>query len=259
MTRPQTANIAQPSQRLVGLPILAALLLLIVPTAVQASPQHEDEDIRHQRVVSVRAGQVGPISVALSGWHTYLGVQLLDLTPELRTHFGVPESAGVMISSVSEESPAAKAGIKTGDIITAVDGEPVRRSFDLARRIRAHEEGDAIDLETWRDGKVMTLGAVLEEQERAQVDVRRLITLGEDHEGHERLTPEQLHRVIEIDPTTLNEAMTHLNEQLASPHFKERIEKYWSGRSELQERLEELETRLKELEKELAELSPDDS
>ena len=83
------------------------------------------------------------------------------------------------------------------------------------------------------------------------------MTFGEDHTGHERLTPEQFRQVIEIDPTTLNEAMEHLNEQLTSPHFRERSESYWTGRGELQERLEELEERLKELERELLELSPD--
>jgi membrane-associated protease RseP (regulator of RpoE activity) len=257
MIRPQTVNSGKSPLLLGAFAFFAVLLLSMVPTAAQAGPQHEDEDIRHHRVVSVRAGQVGPINVALAGWHTYLGVQLVDLTPELRAHFGVPEDAGVMISSVSEDSPAARAGIRVGDIISAVGAEPVRRSFELAHRIRAHEEGDAVELETWRDGSLMTFSTVLEEQERAQIDVRRLITVGEDHEGHERLTPEELHQVIEIDPTTINEAMAHLNEQLASPHFQERVERYWTGRSELQERLEELEARLKELEKELAELSPD--
>jgi membrane-associated protease RseP (regulator of RpoE activity) len=257
MTRPQTTNTAKPSQQLGALALLAALQLLIVAPPVQASPQHEDEEIRHHRVVTVRAGEVGPINVTLSGWRTYLGVQLVDLTPELRTHFGVPEEAGVMVSSVVEESPASRAGIQTGDIITAVDGEPVQRSFELARRIGGHEDGDTVDLETWRDGKVLSLAAVLEEHERPQVDVRRLMTFGEDHTGHERLTPEQFRQVIEIDPTTLNEAMEHLNEQLTSPHFQERIERYWTGRGELQERLEELEERLKELERELLELSPD--
>jgi membrane-associated protease RseP (regulator of RpoE activity) len=257
MTRPQTTSTVKTSLLVGVLALFAALQLLIVAPPAQASPQHQDKEIRHHRVVTVRVGEEGPMIVNLSGWRTYLGVQLVDLTPELRTHFGVPEEAGVMVSSVVEESPASRAGIQTGDIITAVDGETVQRSFELARRIGGHEDGDTVDLETWRDGKVLSLTAVLEEQERPQIDIRRLITLGEDHAGHERLTPEQFRQVIEIDPTTLNQAMEHLNEQLTSPHFEERIERYWTGRGELQERLEELEQRLKELEKELAELSPD--
>lgn len=258
MTRPQTAKPAKPSLLLGALALFAPLQLLIMAPPAQAGPQQEDEEIRHHRVVSVRAGEIGPIDVTLSGWRTHLGVRLVDLTPELRTHFGVPEEVGVMVSSVAEDSPASRAGIQIADIIAAVDGEPVRRSFELAHRIRGHEDGDTVDLETWRDGKVLSLTAVLEQRERPQIDVRRLITLGEEHEGHGRLTPDQFHQVIEIDPTTLNEAMEHLNEQLTSPHFRERIENCWTGRSELQERLEELEKRLKELERELSELSPDD-
>jgi membrane-associated protease RseP (regulator of RpoE activity) len=257
MTRQRTINTAKPRQWAGTPALLAILLLLVVTPPTQASPQHQDDVSKHHPVVTVRAGEAAPVNITLSGRRTYLGVQLVDLTPELRTHFGVPEQAGVMVSSVQEDSPASRAGIQTGDIITAIDGEPVRRSFELARRIGGHDDGDTVDLETWRNGDVSRVSAVLEEQERPQVDVRRLFTLGEDPEGHERLTPEQFHQVIEIDPTTLNGAMEHLQELLAAPHFQERIERYWTGRSELQERLEEMEKRLKELEKELAELSPD--
>src|SRR5215475_13923485 len=61
----------------------------------------------------------------------YLGTALMDLTPELRTHFGVPEEAGVMVSRVESGSPAEKAGLKVGDILTRVDGAAVKSSWDV--------------------------------------------------------------------------------------------------------------------------------
>jgi S1-C subfamily serine protease len=67
----------------------------------------------------------------------YLGVGLTDLTPELRAHFGVPQEAGVMVSKVDAGSPAEKAGLKVGDVVTAIDGKPVATSFDVRLRIRS--------------------------------------------------------------------------------------------------------------------------
>ncbi len=95
----------------------------------------------------------------------FLGVGLSELTPELRLHFGVPEDAGVMISKVYEDSPASRAGIEVGDIITAVDGDAVDSGRDLARMIRGREDGEAATLELWRDGRVENLTAMIEERE----------------------------------------------------------------------------------------------
>jgi len=91
----------------------------------------------------------------------YLGVNLTELTPELRTHFGVPEEAGVMVSKVEPGSPAEKAGVKVGDIISSVDGNAVRNSWDVSARVRELDEGQQTPLEVWRNGKVMTLTAAI--------------------------------------------------------------------------------------------------
>lgn len=91
----------------------------------------------------------------------FLGVSTTQMTPELRTHFGVPEDAGVMISQIVDDSAAFSAGLLVGDIITAVDGEPVESSMDLLHAIRGHEEGDSVTIEIWRDGKVQDVSAVL--------------------------------------------------------------------------------------------------
>lgn len=94
----------------------------------------------------------------------FLGVQLTGLTPELRTHFGAPEEAGVMVSKVVDDSPASRAGIAVGDIISAVDGEAVSSGSGLARAIRDREDGEAVDLEIWRDGRLEVLTATIEER-----------------------------------------------------------------------------------------------
>ena len=71
----------------------------------------------------------------------YLGVELVNLNEPLRAHFGVPEGSGVLVSNVVENSPAARAGLQVGDILTRFDGEDVASSRRLtsngpARRSR---------------------------------------------------------------------------------------------------------------------------
>lgn len=94
----------------------------------------------------------------------FLGVQMAELTPELRLHFGVAENAGVMISKVVDDSPAAKAGLRVGDIVTAVDGVRVGSGRQLAHSIRGKEEGAEVLLEVWRDGAAQSLTATVEER-----------------------------------------------------------------------------------------------
>ena len=100
------------------------------------------------------------------GSGAFLGVQLSDLTAELRTHFGVPEDVGVMVGKVVDGSPAFRAGLEVGDIVTAVDGAAVDSASSLARAIRGHEDGDTVVLEVWRDGRMEKISAALEERGR---------------------------------------------------------------------------------------------
>src|SRR5262249_26151222 len=105
----------------------------------------------------------------------YLGVGLTELTPELRTHFGVPEDSGLMVSKVDAGSPAEKAGLKVGDIISGIDGKPVRSMWDLSARVREYEEGQSAPLEVWRNGKVMTVTASITLKERPEMDMGPLL------------------------------------------------------------------------------------
>jgi predicted metalloprotease with PDZ domain len=75
------------------------------------------------------------------GGNRRIGVSTQSLTKQLADYFGVKDG-GLLITSVTENSPAAKAGIKAGDVITAVDGEKVTSSGDVTRAINKKEEGD---------------------------------------------------------------------------------------------------------------------
>lgn len=109
----------------------------------------------------------------LHGWSAeigsgaFLGVELTALTPELRNHFGVPESVGVMVSKVLPDSPAEAAGVEVGDIVTAVDDTEVSSTSALAHAIRTHEDGDAVVLEVWREGGLLHRTATLAKREVA--------------------------------------------------------------------------------------------
>ena len=94
----------------------------------------------------------------------FLGVGLRELTEELQLHFGAPEGSGVLVASVSDDSPAAAAGIRVGDVITAVDGLAVDSTRDLSREIR-HRPGESVAIELYRDGDPRQVTAKLGERE----------------------------------------------------------------------------------------------
>jgi serine protease Do len=85
-----------------------------------------------------------------------LGVQLGELTPQLAEYFGAKDG-GVLVSSVGKDSPAEKAGLKAGDVITSINGERVRRTGDLVAALRDNSGELAIGVV--RDKKEQSLKA----------------------------------------------------------------------------------------------------
>ena len=93
--------------------------------------------------------------------HAYLGVQPADLTPQVATRFGIELESGVLVTLVTDDSPAGQAGVEEGDVIVSADGEEVRIVEDLLSRLREHQPGDRIDLGLVRDGEQRTVTVTL--------------------------------------------------------------------------------------------------
>ena len=84
-----------------------------------------------------------------------LGVRVQDLSEELASYFGV--KSGVLVAGVEADAPAAKAGIKAGDVITAVNGQAITEPGELRREVAKVEDGKTADLSVTRDKKPLTL------------------------------------------------------------------------------------------------------
>jgi hypothetical protein len=207
------------------------------------------------RKAQVRAREMADGSrptLALHWGGAYLGVELVNLNEPLRTHFGVPEGSGVLVSNVVDDSPAARAGVQVGDIITRFDGEDVTSSRKLTTMVRKAEAGDPADLEVWRDGKVEMLSTTLDERPRPDVKANYFSFLrgSEDLDGDGEIdvfvSPENMHEKIQeyFDGDEWKERHEHLQRFL---HERRPDMKALEDRLEsLKERLAELEGRLEE-------------
>jgi membrane-associated protease RseP (regulator of RpoE activity) len=161
-----------------------------------------------------------------------IGVRLLEMTPELRAHYGAPREAGVLVAGVEKESPASKAGIQVGDIITRAGADRIESVADLSRAVRHAKAGDTIKLEVSRDRASKQLTVKVEERRTSEID---LGDLGRDL-GRDIGREIGRHAWVFRDHPALRQR--HVRDL---PEFRDR----------LQERIDELEKRLRDLEKKL--------
>jgi len=98
------------------------------------------------------------------GW---LGVQIQPVTKDIAESLGLSEANGALVVEPQAGSPGEKAGIKKGDVVTALNGEPIKDPRDLARRVAALQPGTSADVTLWRNGKSesvkLEIGALPEE------------------------------------------------------------------------------------------------
>ena len=83
------------------------------------------------------------------GW---LGVQIQTVDQDIADSLGLKQAEGAIVGEITDGSPAAKAGFKVGDAITAVNGKPVKDSRDLALKISQMDPGSSVTITYWRNG-----------------------------------------------------------------------------------------------------------
>ena len=154
------------------------------------------------------------------GKRAYLGVSLISMSPDLREHFGGSRDTGVLVDSVEDQSPAAKAGVRSGDIITSVDGKEVASAGDLREAIGDKKDGDSVRLEIQRNRNRSTVVATLVEREGPRI----------------------------LIPRDIEELTSRLG---SGPEWHARVESLGGDCDELRARIKDLESRLKDLEKKL--------
>ena len=102
------------------------------------------------------------------GW---LGVMIQKITPDLAKSFGLSQSEGALVGDVIPDGPAAKGGVKRGDVIVMFDGQQVKDMEDLPKIVAATRPNSVVDVEVIRDGSRMTLSVSIELLEDSQETV----------------------------------------------------------------------------------------
>ncbi|AOB30691.1 peptidase [Bordetella sp. H567] len=93
--------------------------------------------------------------------HAMLGVTVQEVNQQLANSFKLDSPTGALVANVEKGSAADKAGLKSGDVIRAVDGRPIVSSGDLSAFITLQDPGQRVKLDIWRDGKPEQLMATL--------------------------------------------------------------------------------------------------
>ncbi len=238
---------------------LPALVAVLASLAVPLEAQHRTEEFRSEKVFVFRGGPGAALRLSTSHLEgAHLGVTTLDMTEELRAHFGVSTDRGVLVSSVLEDSPAGRAGIRVADIVAQLDGQPVSGSLMLAAAIGHRQPSDRIELVVVRDGTTISSTIELGEATRRRLDLSPLLLEAPVVEGRfqaMRGEPAPVLREVETEfaaPLGLDALLTRVSQQLEDEAVRQQLDLLLQERDLLRLQVEKLETRLERLESDLS-------
>ncbi len=100
--------------------------------------------------------------------HARLGIDAEDLEGDFGNYFGAPDGEGVLVRNVFENSPAAKVGVKAGDVITSMDGERIRSASELREKLMLKKDAKTVKLGLLRNRSELSLTVELAAPEQKQ-------------------------------------------------------------------------------------------
>lgn len=175
------------------------------------------------------------------GWNSdrgYMGVELDDLNEQLGEYFGVKDGEGALIDKVHDDSPAAKGGLKAGDVIVGLNGEAVEDAGDVHQAMDETEAEQEVEVKVVRKGKSKTVKFKLGEMPESDwVRAPRMMK----HFKHDFKFPEGFDHDIEVIAP-------------GGPHKIREIHRFMNDGedlAEMREELDQLKAELKDLQKEL--------
>ena len=112
-----------------------------------------------------------------------LGVNIYNVTPDIAKEFGLTESSGALVAGVAPGSAAERAGVKTGDIITSINGATMKDATELRNTIGMLRIGDKVEIGLLRDGKPRKVTALI--AERGDLETANAADISKGLEGAE--------------------------------------------------------------------------
>jgi serine protease Do len=140
------------SNKKIALGLTVVALGVMLGITVLRAQGNDDSESQNMRVFVGGSGE------------SWLGVDLRDVTPSEAHEWKLGEDYGALVKSVEPDSPAAKAGLQSGDVIEQFAGERVHSVAELRRRVSETPSGRTVQIEVRRNGETKTLSATLEGQ-----------------------------------------------------------------------------------------------
>jgi serine protease Do len=132
----------------------------------------------------------------------YVGLYARDMTPEIAEILNLREPNGVIVAQIEPNSPATRAGLRRGDVILKVNGEPIQSYDEFRNAVAAMRPGTTIELLVWRNGKTSERALTLGERPTERGQARR-----QQPPQEEEQTPQETRQTLGVEVRSLSQSL----------------------------------------------------